>query len=84
MPSRPSWARRYSGIEPSKSDVAVENSAAFSRSYVALRIDLSSSAMATSGLSGISPRAVERPAWTALRHRPLHTEVLRLHLGMTR
>ena len=41
------------GIEPSKSDVAVENPAASSRSCVALRIALSSSTMATSGPSGI-------------------------------
>src|SRR5208283_3676193 len=53
------------------SKVAVENPAAFSRSCVALRIDLSSSTIATSGPSGISPRAVERSAYAALSHLPI-------------
>src|SRR6478752_2326399 len=53
------------------SNVTVENPAAFSRSCVALRIDLSSSTMATSGPSCISPRAVERTAYPALHRRPI-------------
>src|SRR6202795_1435080 len=53
------------------SNGAVENPAAFSRSCVALRIDLSSSTMATSGPSGILPLAVERRAYPALRRRPI-------------
>src|ERR1700687_6024816 len=52
------------------SNVAVENPAAFSRSCVALRIDLSSSTMATSGPLGISPLAVERSAYPAPRQPP--------------
>src|ERR1700675_3496898 len=53
------------------SNAAVENPAALSRSWVALRIDLSSSTMATSGPLGISPLAVERPAYPAPRDSPI-------------
>ena len=44
------------------SNVAVENPADFSRSCVALRIDLSSSTIATSGPSRISPLVIEEQA----------------------
>ena len=44
------------------SNVAVEKPAAFNRSRVPLRIDLSSSTMATSGFPAISPPVVARPA----------------------
>jgi hypothetical protein len=53
------------------SNVAVEKPAALNRSRVALRIDASSSTMATSGLSAIAPPAVETPAYSPWRRTPI-------------
>src|SRR5215470_7363317 len=50
---------------------AVENPAALSKFCVALRIDLSSSTMATSGPSAISPRAIETRAYPTERRQPI-------------
>src|SRR5215467_2901658 len=51
--------------------VAVEKPAALSKSCVPLRTDLSSSTMATSGPSAISPRAIETKGYPAYCQQPI-------------